>query len=56
MKKYLYIIIIALIAIITLQEYQKRQIIKQYTQEIDLIQDMAADACDDAIAEILKQF
>jgi hypothetical protein len=31
-------------------------LINHYEQEIALAQDMAADACDDKIAEILGQF
>lgn len=56
MKKYLYIIIVALLGVIAWQEYNKGQIIEQYEQKIVEMQDMTFDSCDDAINEILEQF
>ena len=49
MKKYLYIIIIALIGVIAWQEYQKGQIVEQYEQKIVEMQDMVYDSCNGGI-------
>ena len=45
-----------LLGVIAWQQYNKAQIVEKHAQEIAEIQDMAADACDDAINEILEQF
>ena len=54
------IIILALVALIfwreTLHARRTAHMINHYEQEIALAQDMAADSCDDRIAEILGQF
>lgn len=54
------IIILALVALIFWRECihasRRAHLINHYEQEIAMAQDMAADACNDKIAEILGQF
>lgn len=55
-----FFIILSLSAVIMWRECihasRRAHLINYYEQEIALAQDMAADACDDKIAEILGQF
>lgn len=54
------IIIILLVLLLGIREYKhterKINLKNHYEEEIAIIQDMAADACDDRISEILGQF
>ena len=58
MKNFFYILI--LFSVIMWREYihasRRAYLINHYEQEIALAQDMAADTCNDKIAEILGQF
>lgn len=55
-----FLIILSLLAVIMWRECihasRRAYLINHYEQEIALAQDMAADACQDKIADILAQF